>query len=89
MNDDYRSRLFCDIGDTVVVTSRAEFCDDESDTGRSFAEAGTIYKVVGLVEWGWDLIRESGTGPKQIRVLNSTMPSIMKVVSAGPAGACQ
>lgn len=80
MSESYEADLFCRVGDVVEITRRVEVYVNEEETITRFAELGAIYKVAGLVEWGWDLVHESGDGPTHIRIINSQMASIVKVV---------
>lgn len=63
--------LFCDVGDIVEFVRHIN-CGSFDDCTESIAK-GDRYKAVDLVGSGWDLERESGNGPKHLRILNSQM----------------
>ncbi|HEY5927609.1 MAG TPA: hypothetical protein VIV11_38255 [Kofleriaceae bacterium] len=69
--------LFCRVGDVVEVTHDAATASIDGEAPRKIA-AGSRYRAVALVEWGWDLERVAGDGPDELRILNSQMPRYVK-----------
>jgi hypothetical protein len=72
---------FCAIGDVV------EFVDDgtatsSSGTSSERVEKGATYRAVGLVGGGWDLECVAGSGPQELRLLNSEMAKRVRIVVA-------
>ncbi len=72
--------LFCKIGDTVEIikTVKSTPWPDEGDPET--IEKGLKYKVANLIGYGWDLELIEGNGPKFVRILNSKMPSLVKII---------
>lgn len=75
--------LFCKVGEVVRFTNELVTTPWPGEQPVKVAR-GARYRVVGLVDSGWDLERESGDGPFQIRILNSEMPLFVEI--ANPPG---
>jgi hypothetical protein len=73
--------LFCKIGEVVRFTNELVTTPWPDEQPVKVAR-GARYRVVGLVDSGWDLERESGDGPFQIRILNSEMPLFVEIANA-------
>jgi hypothetical protein len=78
---DRRPALFCKLGDLVEFVSDV-FTTPKDDEAPLEISKGARYRAVGLVEFGWDLRRESGVGPVDVRVLNSQMARYVVVVES-------
>ena len=79
MTDRRPPALFCKLGDLVEFISGV-FTTPEDDEAPLEISRGARYRAVGLVEFGWDLRRESGVGPVDVRILNSQMARYVVVV---------
>lgn len=73
MNDVEFPPLFCKLGDFVEFIHDIELPED------GHVRAGDRYQTVGLIGFGWNLERRSGSGPEFLRIINSKMPEYVRV----------
>jgi hypothetical protein len=71
-------KLFCNVGDVVEFIVEVARTPPEVDAPVRIA-IGSQYETVALIGWGWDLRRITGEGPDEIRILNSEMPTYVRV----------
>ena len=71
----------CALGDLLEVIAPLDLIGTMDDPTPSVIQAsGQIYKASGLVGRGWDLVRISGNGPDEIRILNRYVKKYFKVL---------
>jgi hypothetical protein len=80
MSDRRPPALFCKRGDLVEFITEA-VANPRHDEPPLTIPKGARYRVVDLIEFGWDLRRETGTGPHEVRIMNSQMPLYVVVVT--------
>ena len=73
------AKVICGVGSVV------EFINEITTTPWPGEEPvivhkGSQYETVSLTESGWDLIRRTGQGPIELRILNSEMTKYVKLV---------
>ena len=78
-------KLYCRVGDTVEITKKIETNPAPNKGNPEQIEKGTIYQVADLIGLGWDLELVKGSGPKLIRIMNSSMPSLAKIIKHQPS----
>ncbi len=74
------TELYCSVGDTVEIITTIETNPwlDEGEPEK--IKKGSKYQVADLIGSGWDLKLIEGNGPKLIRILNSEMPGLVKII---------
>lgn len=75
----YEIQWNCKVGDILEFINDVTTHSWDKDH-EEVAKKGDRYKVQGQVENGFDLVKISGEGPEEIRILNSLIPTYLKVV---------
>jgi hypothetical protein len=73
-------KLFCKIGDCLVIKQDIQTSPWPEETPLKICK-GDKYKVVNLIESGWDLERITGLGPLFIRILNKDMSEYVELAN--------
>lgn len=80
------AEMACRIGDLLTVVAPLELTGTiEKYSASTVKASGQVYKVAGLFGRGWDLELVSGTGPKEIRVLNGYVKKYFRHSKAAAA----
>lgn len=69
-------KLFCEVGESISLKKRIQF---ESAGKTIIFEVGTIFKVINIVGYGFDLIPKNHSYSDSIRLLNSEMPNYFAI----------
>jgi len=59
--------LFCKVGDILEIKEEIVTTPWPGEISE-VVEKGALYKAIGLVGFGWDLILVKGKGPTQLRI---------------------
>lgn len=78
MNREQPEPLFCAVGDEVEFIRAVVPTPWEGELVAAVS-VGDRYKAIRLVGSGWDLERVRGSGPAELRLLNSQMKEYVKV----------
>ena len=62
--------LVCKLGDCLKQIVDLETINSETGQKSYTVAAGQIYKVEGRSGAGWDLVKVTGDGPRELRILN-------------------
>lgn len=68
------AKLVCRIGD--LLQTKDVIALDDGDKAKHEA----TYRVTGRVYYGWDLELAAGVGPRTIRVLNSSVLDLFRIL---------
>jgi hypothetical protein len=63
----------CKLGDLLEIKEDIETSPWEGEKAE-LVKKGSVYKTVNLVGAGWDLELVRGSGPRNLRILNSLIP---------------
>ena len=76
--------LVCKIGDILKLIRDVGIYDNDDDmtddSATHYIASGQLYRAEGRKGAGWDLVRISGDGPPNIRVLNGSVLHYFEIV---------